>query len=317
MPVRPSSASWSTKSLILDKVMGLAVARAHGAGMPVDAGRCRGPHGCAAGAAREARGRWRRPAAPKPRRMALMKPVELSAVTTKSIALRQPPTSWLRPFGEKLKDDEEPDSKDTHGGNARRLTPPPKKTRTPRKTPEMAANSSILVPSRDHMANNPAEIGDRLISVAQQAQADVNGLLGFTTPTVAIDLKGAVLAAGTLSRRFYAGSTTGITLDNSKAVGVRWKGGTLTAIWTEVDTSPRPRSTRSRSRRSSWSRRAARRPADVASMTTSRRSPRRWARWKTRAPNIGGVSPALTSAQAQLPAQDDHQKLQIHDLLFP
>ncbi len=123
------------------------------------------------------------------------------------------------------------------------------------------------------------------------------------TPTVPIDLKGAVLAAGTPLAAF-AGSGPGITLDNGKAVGVRWHGGTLTTVWTAVDlpldldpTFPvtavflvskggTPGTT----------------ATDVASVTVAAYAQTVGALEDAGA-NLGGVSTALTSLQAALPAK--------------
>ena len=164
----------------------------------------------------------------------------------------------------------------------------------------MAANSSVAVPSRDHMGGNPDEIAKSVIALAQQAQSDVNGLLGFTTPAIAIDLKGAVLAAGT-PLAAYAGSTPGITLDNSKAVGVRWKAGTLTAVWTEVDLPLDLDPTFPILARILVSKSGST-ATDVASMTITAFAQTVGA-LEDAGSNIGGVSPAMTTAQASLPAK--------------
>jgi hypothetical protein len=92
--------------------------------------------------------------------------------------------------------------------------------------------STITAPNREILGNNPAALALDYCTNMSAARADLNAVAGIGS--VEIDLKGAILAAGTVLGA-YAGSTPGITLDNSKAVGVRWKGGTLTAVWTEVD----------------------------------------------------------------------------------
>ncbi len=165
----------------------------------------------------------------------------------------------------------------------------------------MAINSSIVVPNRDHMGGNPDEIARSLIAVAQQAQADINGIDGATTAIIPVDLKGAVLAAGTPLAAFAAGTVPGITLDNSKAVGVRWHGGTLTAIWSEVDLPLDLDPTFPVIANIMVSKSGAT-AADVASMTITAFAQTVGA-LEDAASNIGGVSPALTSAQAQLTAK--------------
>lgn len=84
---------------------------------------------------------------------------------------------------------------------------------------------------------NPQVQGGNPAALADAVYADLAALTTQPTPIIPIDLKGLVLAAGT-PLGAYAGSTPGITLDASKAVGVRWKGGTLTSVWGAVDLPP-------------------------------------------------------------------------------
>jgi hypothetical protein len=155
----------------------------------------------------------------------------------------------------------------------------------------MASTATQL--SRDIIGNNPAAIADALVTTA-------NALTTTRAPIIPIDLKGAILAAGT-PLGAYAGSTPGITLDNSKAVGIRWKGGTLTAIWTHVslplDLDPTYPVTAvfllSKSGATA---------ADVVSITVAAYAQTVGA-LEDAGSNLGAASPALTSAQAQLTAK--------------
>ncbi len=159
---------------------------------------------------------------------------------------------------------------------------------------------TITVPNRDHMGGLPQEIADKLINVATCAKADIAALNVPTVPIVPIDLKGAILAAGT-PLGAYAGSTPGITLDNSKAVGVRWKGGTLTSIWTAVDLPMDLDPTYPVTAVFLVSKSGAT-AADVASVTIAAYAQTVGA-LEDAASNIGAATPALTTAQAQLTAK--------------
>jgi hypothetical protein len=91
--------------------------------------------------------------------------------------------------------------------------------------------STMTTPNREILGNNPAALTQDYCTNMTAAKADIGAIAAVLT--VPIDMKGAILVAGT-PLGAYAGSTPGITLDNSKAVGVRWKGGTLTTVWTAV-----------------------------------------------------------------------------------
>ena len=160
--------------------------------------------------------------------------------------------------------------------------------------------SSIVVPGLQTIGLMPEKAAEQLIAVATAAQSDINTLTTVSAPSVPIDLKGAILATGT-PLAAYAGSTPGITLDNNKAVGVRWKGGTLTTIWTEVDLPLDLDPTYPVTANLLVSKSGAT-AADVASMTVAAYAQTVGA-LEDAASNIGSVSPALTSAQAQLPAK--------------
>ena len=141
---------------------------------------------------------------------------------------------------------------------------------------------------------NYGETGARALSQT------VAALTAVTTPSIPIDLKGAVLAAGT-PLAAYAGSTPGITLDNSKAVGVRWKGGTLTSIWTCVDLPLDLDPTYPLTAVFNVSKSGAT-ATDVASITVAAYAQTIGALEDADA-NRGAVSNALTSAQAAQPAK--------------
>lgn len=83
-------------------------------------------------------------------------------------------------------------------------------------------------------ATNPAIIGSNPAALADAVYADLVALGTQPTPMAIIDLKGAILVAGTPLGAF-TGTTPGCTVDQSKAVGIRWHGGTLTTVWTKVD----------------------------------------------------------------------------------
>jgi hypothetical protein len=148
-------------------------------------------------------------------------------------------------------------------------------------------------PTREHLGGDAYAIGDYAVSLAAALQAT-------TTPMAVIDTKGAILAAGT-PLAAYAGSTPGITLDNSKAVGVRWKGGTLTTIWTYVDLPLDLDPTYPVTAVFLVSKSGAT-ATDVASITVAAYAQTVGA-LEDAPSNIGSVSTALTTAQASLTAQ--------------
>lgn len=159
-------------------------------------------------------------------------------------------------------------------------------------------NRSTVVPSAQRIGNYPPAIADALVAVAGQASADLDALSAVTT--IPIDLKGAILAAGT-PLAAYAGAAPGITLNNSKAMGVRWKGGTLTAIWSYVDLPTDLDPTYPVTLILDVSKSGAT-ATDVASMTVTAFAQTVGA-LEDADTNRGGVSPALSSAQAQLAAK--------------
>lgn len=137
-------------------------------------------------------------------------------------------------------------------------------------------------------------------TAGRELSKTVAALTAITAPSLEIDLKGAILAAGT-PLAAYAGSTPGITLDNSKAVGIRWKGGTLTSIWTYVDLPLDLDPTYPVTANFLVSKSGAT-GTDVVSMTIAAYAQTVGA--LEDAPlNIGAVSTALTGAQAALPAK--------------
>lgn len=147
----------------------------------------------------------------------------------------------------------------------------------------LAASANVLVPD--------SGAGRWVTTAASRVAA---------TPIAHIDLKGAILAAGT-PLGAYAGSTPGITLDNSKAVGIRWKGGTLTSIWTYVDL-PLDLDPTFPVLATFLISKSGATAADVVSVTVACYAQTN-AALEDAASNIGAATPALTSAQAQLAAK--------------
>lgn len=158
--------------------------------------------------------------------------------------------------------------------------------------------TTIVTPNREILGSNPAATAEALVAVAGQAAADIGALNAVVS--IPIDMKGAILAAGT-PLAAYAGATPGITLNNSKAMGVRWKGGTLTAVWSYVDLPVDLDPSYPCTLIFDVSKSGAT-AADVASITVTAFAQTVGALEDADA-NRGGVSPALSSAQAQLAAK--------------
>ncbi len=126
--------------------------------------------------------------------------------------------------------------------------------------------------------------------------------LGVDLPAVLpVDLKGAILAAGTPMVPYVAATSVGSYLNNSRSSVIRWPAGVQTAVWTSVDLPLDVDTSYPITVRALVSKSGAT-ATDVPALAIGVYAQLVGALHDASA-NLGGTTPALTSLQAALPAK--------------
>lgn len=171
--------------------------------------------------------------------------------------------------------------------------------------------SSLLPAGADVFLAGDAPATGRWIAIGSPATPTT------PTPVIPVDLKGAILAAGTPLPAFSS-PAVGFVVTGSKSLGIRWHAGTLTTVWVAVDIPP----DMDRDYPVTMSLLVSKTGAtatDVVSFTVAAYAQAASfpaAVLEDASPNLGGVTPALTSAQAAL-AAGTITKLQLGHALLP